>query len=112
MTDLLEPEAPRELKEMRAGITGRSPEELDKARALLFAEIHGERPARPARLAQPPRPARPRRWVRPALVAGTAVAAAALVVSLLPGGKAQRTSQPAALTAAYVLDRAASAAAA
>src|SRR5581483_6919156 len=113
MTDLLEPEAPRELKEMRAGITGRSPEELDKARALLFAEIHGERPARP------PRPARPRRWVRPALVAGTAVAAAAIVVSLLPGGKAQlpggkaqRTSQPAALTAAYVLDRAASAAAA
>ncbi|HZR49689.1 MAG TPA: CU044_5270 family protein [Streptosporangiaceae bacterium] len=119
MTDLLEPEAPRELKEMRAGITGRSPEELDKARALLFAEIHGERPARPARLAQPPRSARPRRWVRPALVAGTAVAAAAIVVSLLPGGKAQlpggkaqRTSQPAALTAAYVLDRAASAAAA
>ena len=37
MTDLLEPEAPPELKEMRAEVAGRGPEELRKARALLFA---------------------------------------------------------------------------
>lgn len=102
MTDLLEPEAPRELKELRAGIAGRKPEELHKARALLSAEIHGERRARP------------RRWLRPALVAGTAVAAGALVVSLLPGGTARQPgpARPATLTAAYVLNRAATAAAA
>jgi len=106
MTDLLEPEAPRELKELRAGIADRGPAELHKARAMLSAEIHGERRAR-----ERPR-ARPRRWLRPALVAGTAVAAAALVVSLLPRGPAPRAAQPAALTAAYVLNRAATAAAA
>jgi hypothetical protein len=115
MTDLLEPEAPRELTEFRAGMTGRRPEELGKARALLLAGIHGE----PQTGADHRRHVRRRaRWLRPALLAGTAATAAALVVSLLPGGTPQRPS-PArhasgttALTAAYVLDRAASAAAA
>ena len=112
MTDLLEPEAPRELRELRAGVTGRRPEELHKARALLLAEIHGATDRRSVR--------RPARWLRPALVTGTVAAAAiALVVSLLPGGGTARRPGPArhssgttALTVADVLNRAASAAAA
>src|SRR5690349_24732060 len=102
MTDLPEPGPVRELKDLRAGVAGRAPEELHRARGLLLAEIQAERgtgdsshPAFPflgssrsrgtSRLRGASRwPAV--RWRRPVLLAGTAAAAAAgLTVSLLPG---------------------------
>jgi hypothetical protein len=148
MTDLPGPGAVRDLKDLRAEVTGRAPEDLHRARGLLLAEIQAERgtgesspPAFPPRAASRPRntsrpcstswlrgafrPPAPR-WLRPVLLGATAAAAtAALTVSLLPGpaghqprpvaGSAPASSQratPAALTAAYVLNHAASAAAA
>jgi hypothetical protein len=131
MNDLSEAGAIRELRELRAEVTGRAPEELHKARGMLLAEVHavGEAGAEHRRR-RLPRP-RPRlrlrgtswphaaRWLRPVLFGGVAAAAAAaLTVSLLPGSTArqprpaQRTSAPATLTAAFVLNRAAAAAAA
>jgi hypothetical protein len=142
MTDRPDPGAVRELKELRADVAGRVPEDLHRARALLLAEIHAERPTgdnsppgypsrgtsrrrRMSWLGGASQPSAPR-WLRPALLGATAAAAAAaLTVSLLPGpaghqprpgvGSAPASSQratPAVLTAAYVLNRAASAAAA
>jgi hypothetical protein len=136
MTDLTDPGPVRELKDLRAEVTGPAPGELLRARGLLLAEIQAAgksdgNPRRtfPFRGALPPRgTSRPpaARWVRPVLLGVTAAAAAAaLTVSLLPGPAAHRTrpggvaaatsppaSGPAELTAAYVLNRAASAAAA
>ena len=166
MTDLPEPGPVRELKDLRADVAGRAPEELHRARGQLLAEIQAERgagdsshPAFPPRGAPPLRGAsrlsgtsrlrsasrlrgasrprstsRPRgasrppaaRWHRPVLLGtAAAAAAAALTVSLLPGPAAHqarpgtssaaagpRASMPAVLTAAYVLNHAASAAAA
>jgi hypothetical protein len=132
MTDLPDPGAVRELKDLRAEVTGCAPAELHRARGLLLAEIAAERgtgdsshPTFPPRAAS-----RPRRWLRPVLLGATAaVAIAALTVSLLPGRATYqarpRASSPAAtpppsapasspppapavLTAAYVLNRAAS----
>jgi hypothetical protein len=107
VTDLPDPGAVRDLKDLRADVTGRAPQDLHQARDLLLAEIHAER-------ATP-------RWLRPALLGATAAAAAAtLTVTLLPGPAAHQshpgtgsastaphTSSPAVLTAAYVLNRAA-----
>ncbi len=141
MTDLPDPGAVRELKDLRADVPGRAPEELHRARGLLLAEIAaeretgaGSRSAFPSRgtsrlrgtsplrgASRPPAP----RWRRPVLLGATAAAAtAALTVTLLPGPPAHQarpragspagaspTSSPAELTAAYVLNRAASAAA-
>src|ERR1700753_3134486 len=73
MTDQLDPGPVRELTELRAGIPGRTPGELHRARALLLAEIEAERattdrqhPSYPPRGPPPPRapppppgPARP-----------------------------------------------------
>jgi hypothetical protein len=136
MTDQADPGAVRELKDMRADVAGRAPGELHRARGLLLAEIQAERaiagsphPAYPPRGASRSRGAsRPpaARWHRPvALGAAAAAAAAALTISLLPGPAAHqvrpgssspaapsRASGPAVLTAAYVLNHAASAAAA
>jgi len=130
MTDLPEPGPVRELKDLRADVAGRAPEELHRARGQLLAEIQAERgvgdgshPAFPPRGASRPPAAR---WHRPVLLgAAAAAAAAALTVSLLPGPAAHqarpgtsspaagpRASLPAVLTAAYVLNHAASAAAA
>lgn len=118
MTDLTDPGPIRELEDLRADVTGRAPGELHRARGLLLAEIQaaaetGDHPRRT-------------RWLRPTLIgAAAAAAAAALTISLLPGpaihgprpgaGPASASppaSGPAELTAAYVLNRAASAAAA
>ncbi|HEY2286433.1 MAG TPA: CU044_5270 family protein [Streptosporangiaceae bacterium] len=130
MTDLPDPGAVRELKDLRTEVTGRAPEDLHRARGLLLAEIAAERDTgASSRSAFPSRGAsRPRRWLRPVLLGATAAAAtAALTVSLLPGPAAHRPrpgagsapaaasgsqpSTPAVLTAAYVLNRAASTAA-
>src|SRR6266702_7609411 len=129
MNELLEPGDLRELRELRAEVTGRRPQELHQARAALLAEVHrapgasapGHRHRRLRRRGQPVRP-HAARWLRPVILAGAAAAAAALAVSLLPGapggrpGPHQNGSGPRAgtqvLTAAYVLGRAASAAAA
>jgi hypothetical protein len=131
MTDLPDAGAVRELRDLRADVTGRAPGELHRARGLLLAEIQAERGTGDSshlafssrgtsRLRRPPAA----RWVRPVLLGATGAAAAAvLTVSLLPGPAAHRppsragsasgsTSEPAVLTAAYVLNRAASAAAA
>lgn len=121
MTDLPEPGPVRELKDLRADVAGRAPEDLHRARALLLAEIQNERVTGDGSHPPfPPRgPSRPRRpsWHRPVLLGGAAAAAAAiLTVSLLPGSAAHQArpgpSSPAVLTAAYVLNQAASAAAA
>jgi hypothetical protein len=137
MTDLLDPEAVPELNDLRAGVAGRAPEDLHRARALLLTEMAAERETgASSRTVFPPRPAFPsravsrsRRWPRPVLLGATAAAAiAALTVSLLPGPathrprpgaasapasspRAARPATPAVLTAAYVLNRAASTAA-
>ena len=57
MTDLPEPGPVRELKDLRADVAGRAPEDLHRARALLLAEIKtmgtnddGARPAPTSRL--------------------------------------------------------------
>jgi hypothetical protein len=129
MNDLLEPGDLHELRNLRAEVTGRRPEDLPGARAMLLAEVHRTRQADPGnhrrrRLPGPRPPAA--RWLRPAVLAGAAAAlAAVLTVTLLPGsparqpGPAQNTPQNTpgntpgtpALTAAYVLNHAASAAA-
>jgi hypothetical protein len=127
-----------ELKDMRSEVTGRPPEELHKARAMLLAEIHGERRPRATRPratrhhatrhhATPHHANRHRtaRWLGPVIIGTAAAAAAVLTVSLLPGTPArhpsarqspsqnasQNPSGTSALTAAYILDHAASAAA-
>jgi hypothetical protein len=140
VTDPTIPGPVRELKDLRADVAGRDPGELHRARGLLLAEIEaagetGDNPRRayafrgrsPVRRTSPFRGTfRPSaaRWLRPALLGvAAAVAAAALTVSLLPGSTAHGTrpgavlasppaSGPAELTAAYVLNHAASAAAA
>jgi hypothetical protein len=120
MNDLTEPGELPELTHMRGEVTGRRPAELRKAHAMLLAEINDTRQTRDSG------PIRRRahhgrsRWLRPALLFGGVAAglAAVLVVSLLPGGTArqpqagQHPSGRTALTAAYILNRAASAAAA
>jgi hypothetical protein len=140
MINLAEPESPGELKDLRAQVAGRRPEELSRARGLLLAEVRAVREdagrGRPGlRFLRPPGPYPPRfrspfgRAPRPILIVAVAAAAAAvLTVSLLPGTTArqphpgQRMSgtspQPGqvppgtqVLTAAYILGRAASAAA-
>jgi hypothetical protein len=142
MTDLPEPGPVRELKDLRADVAGRAPEELHRARGLLLAEIQAERGNGDSSHRAFPFRGRSRllgaswlrgayrrpapRWMRPALLGATAAAAtAALTVSLLPGSEAHQPrpragsapassppSSPAVLTAAYVLNQAASAAAA
>lgn len=140
MTELPDPGPVRELMDLRADVAGRAPEELHRARGQLLAEIQAERgsadsshPAFPSRGASRLRStSRPRgasrppgaRLHRPVLLGATAAAAAAvLAVTLLPGpaahqgrprisSPASRAAAPAVLTAAYVLNRAASAAAA
>jgi len=124
MTDLPEPGPVRELKDLRADVAGRAPEELHRARALLLAEIKTMGTNDDA-----PRPAFPSRGTSrlrsTSWLLGTAAAAAVLTVSLLPGpaahqarmgtspsAPASQASAPAVLTAAYVLNQAASAAAA
>src|SRR5690348_7589587 len=101
MTDLPEPGPVRELKDLRADVAGRAPEELHRARGLLLADIQAERGAgdsshsaflplgasRSRRASRPPAP----RWRRPVLLGATAAAAAAvLTVSLLPGSAAHQ----------------------
>jgi hypothetical protein len=124
MNDLLEPGDLRELRDLRAEVSGRRPEELTRARATLFAEFHraGEGGARSHRRSRVPAGRPGARWLRPAILAGAAAGlAAGLMVSLLPGAPAHRpgphqntsrnTPGAPALTAAYVLDHAALAAA-
>jgi len=137
MNDLAGPQSPEELRDMRVQVTGNRPGELGRARDMLLAEIRvaredivpgraGVRLARRRRPAGRPfrvRSARPLRSVM--LVAVAAAAVAVLVVSLVPGsGTAARpphagqrspgtgSSGTPTLTAAYILNRAASAAAA
>jgi hypothetical protein len=124
MTELPDPGPVRELEDLRADVAGRAPEELHRARGRLLAEIRAERGT--ADSSHPAFPSRGTRWRRPVLLGVTAAAAAAaLAVTLLPGpaahqarprigspAPASRASAPAVLTAAYVLNRAASAAAA
>jgi hypothetical protein len=132
MNDLAVPQGPEELRDMRAEVTGNPPAELDAARGMLLAEIRvarentapgrsGVRPAMRRRMAGLPfRPLSGRPLRSLLLVAVAAAAVAVLVVSLLPGSgttagpshPGQRSSGTRALTAAYILDRAASAAAA
>jgi hypothetical protein len=136
VTDPTIPGPVRELKDLRAEVTGRAPGDLHQARGLLLAEIQsagetGGSPRRPFpfRDTSPLRGAfrsPAPRWLRPALLGATAAAAAAaLTMSLLPGPAAHRSGPvagssptaapavgPAELTAAYVLNRAASAVAA
>ena len=120
----------QELTVMRAEVTGRRPEELPRARSLLLAEISAEGQAGPARRAaratRPGRIAGDRRaerhgriWPRATLAGATAVAAAAAITAALlagsPGHQARsggRAGGAPVLTVAYVLGRAASAAAA
>lgn len=128
MTDLPEPGPVRELKDLRADVAGRAPEELHRARGLLIAEIQDERGAgdssHPAFL--PRRASRPRLAVFGGVAAAVVATATAMAMVLLPspprplapptGGSPGRgvpqTSSSAVLTAAYVLNHAASAAAA
>jgi hypothetical protein len=120
----------QELMEMRAEVTGRRPADLPRARSLLLAEIRAEGQAGPARrAARATRPGRVggvrraerhgRMWPRAALAGATAVAAAAAITAALlagsPGHQARsggRAGGAPVLTVAYVLGRAASAAAA
>lgn len=137
MTDLPDPGPVRELSDLRADVAGWAPEDRHRARTRLLAQIHDERlAAAPSRrpLSSRSTSRRRPRLTRPLLLgAVAAAAAAALTVSLLPGSAAHRPppraagsaraaapksppvssigSQPAVLTAAYVLNRAASAAA-
>src|ERR1700753_4358388 len=86
MTDQPDPGAVRELRDLRADVPGRAPEDLHRARTRLLTEISAERETGAS-----PRPAFPPRWLRPVLVGATAAAAvAALTVSLLPGPAAHR----------------------
>jgi len=135
MTDQPDPGAIRELKDLRADVAGRPPGELHRARGRLLAEIQAKRgiadsphppyPPRGAFLSRGAARSPAARWHRPvALGATAAAAAAALTFSLLPGpathparpgtsspAAPSRASGPAVLTAAYVLNQAASAAA-
>jgi hypothetical protein len=93
-----------ELKDMRAGLTGRPPEELHQARAMLLAEIHGEgrgdttrrRTTRAAKAAKAAKAARTRRhtprWLGPVIIGTAAAATAVLTVTLLPGTPARHPS--------------------
>jgi hypothetical protein len=119
MTDLPEPGPVRELKDLRAGVAGRAPEELHRARGLLIAEIQAERGAgdssRPAFL--PRRASRPRLAMFGGVAAAVVATATAIAMVLLPpparpGPWVPQASRSAVLTAAYVLNQAASAAAA
>jgi hypothetical protein len=149
MTDLPEPGPVQELKDLRADVAGRAPEELHRARGLLLADIQAERgsgdsshrafPFRgtsrllsASRLGGAVRPPA-RRGPRLAMFGGvaTAVVATATAIAMIllpspprplppsapptggsPGPWVPQTSSPAVLTAAYVLNQAASAAAA
>jgi hypothetical protein len=73
----------KELKEMRAEVTGRRPEDLRGARDLLLAEVRGGGRRRRAAWTHD---MRPRIWPRPALIAGTAVAASAAITAALLAG--------------------------
>ena len=89
MTDLPDLEPVQELKDLRADVAGRAPEEMHRARALLLAEIKTMGTNDDA-----PRPAFPSRGTSrlrsTSWLLGTAAAAAAvLTVSLLPGPGAQ-----------------------
>jgi len=106
----------QELKEMRAEMTGRRPEGLRSARDLLLAEARsgGRR-----RWATWTHDIRPRIRPRATLIAGTAVAVSAAITAALLAGSPGHSAPPAGppsgtpvLTVAYVLGRAASAAAA
>lgn len=128
MPDQLDPG----LTDLRAEITGHAPGELHRARALLLAEIQAERRTIDSPdHAYPPRGvsrSRGRAWRRGTLVAAVVATAAAITLVFLPspttpqpvppptGGSPgpwiPQTSSPAVLTAAYVLNQAASAAAA
>ena len=130
MTDQPDPGTIRELKDLRADVAGRPPGELHRARGRLLAEIQAERgiadsphPAYPPRGASRPPAAR---WHRPVALgcrrdrrrggrgprrqpaAGASRPPAAPARASAPS----RASGPAVLTAAYVLNHAASAAAA
>ncbi len=84
MTDLSDPGAVRELKDLRADVAGRAPGELHRARGLLLAEIEAAGKAGDT--------SRRARWLRPALLGAVAAAAAAvLTISLLPGSAAHGT---------------------
>jgi hypothetical protein len=129
MTDLPEPGPVRELSDLRADVAGWAPEDRHRARTRLLAQIHNERlAAAPSRrpLSSRSTSRRRSRLTRPLLLGAVAAgAAAALTVSLLPrpaahqappraagsapAPKSSTASQPAVLTAAYVLNRAASA---
>ncbi|HET9975755.1 MAG TPA: CU044_5270 family protein [Streptosporangiaceae bacterium] len=130
MTDLPEPGPVRELKDLRADVAGRAPEELHRARGLLIAEIQAERGAgdssHPAFL--PPGASRPRLAMFGGVAAAVIATATAIAMVLLPpparplppsapptgsaGPGVPQASSSAVLTAAYVLNQAASAAAA
>ncbi|HEU5385330.1 MAG TPA: CU044_5270 family protein [Streptosporangiaceae bacterium] len=123
MTDLPEPGPVRELKDLRADVAGRAPEELHRARGLLLAGIQAERgsgdSSHPAFL--PRRASRPRLAMFGGVAAAVVATATAAALVLLPspsrtggspGPRGPQTSSPAVLTAAYVLNQAASAAAA
>jgi hypothetical protein len=114
MNDLLEPGELGELKDVRAEVTGRRPAELPKARAMLLVEIRGAR--QDSTWSSHHARRHHARSLRPALLVGGVAAglAAVLAVSLLPGGTARQPHPgqgTTALTAAYVLNRAAAAAA-
>ncbi len=97
MINLAEPESPGELKDLRAQVAGRRPEQLGRARALLLAEVRAAREdavqRHPGlRLFRSLSSFSPRfrspfgRALQPILVVAVAAAAAAvLTVSLLPG---------------------------
>jgi hypothetical protein len=105
-----------EIKELRSEVTGRRPDEMPRARAMLDAEMAD--PARPsAHAGHAGRTGHAGRLRRhPVIAASTAVAAAAAlaagVVSLQPAPRQATSGQTttATLTARYVLDRAAAAA--
>jgi hypothetical protein len=107
-----------ELADLRAGVTGRRPEDLARARETLNAGINGAGRGRPRRL----RLAVPGPWpgFRPGLrialtgvaaVAAAVAVAAALLSSASPGGPRSRHGGGTFLTVAYVLGQAATAAA-
>src|SRR5690348_5414077 len=86
MTDLPEPGPVRELKDLRADVAGRAPEELHRARGLLIAEIQAERGAgdssHPAFL--PRRASRPRLAMFGGVAAAVVATATAIAMVLLP----------------------------
>jgi hypothetical protein len=86
MTDLPEPGPVRELKDLRADVVGRPPEELHRARGLLLADIQAERGAgdssHPAFL--PRRASRPRLAIFGGVAAAVVATAMAMAMVLLP----------------------------